>query len=263
MNTMISAILFSLFVMASADKMKIVNNCGIDFKIGTVNIPSGTGVLCTPLVDFPADIDAEVDFFPNEDILVLQGAVVATSQNLGLVGLLEVLAEGQNDIDGKCAELYAYDTAAYSVETGVPVITLCVNEPEDESGADPEPVLESAPAPSPSQAPETAEQNTIENKCLNDFEFGQIRVNPNVNVVCSPSVVIPGGTQFSYEPVGISYLAVKTASTDDTPNFQYLGTLQALFDLEGDADGECQKLADSGYTAVYAPINAQMTLCGQ
>jgi hypothetical protein len=259
MNTMISAILLSMFAMASADKMKIVNNCGIDFKIGTVNVPSGTGVLCTPLVDFPADTDAEVDFFPNEDILVLQGAVVATSQNLGLIGLLEVLVEGQEDIDGKCAELYAYDTATYSVETGVPVVTLCVNEPEEESGADPEPVPESAPAPSA----ESTEQNTIINECLNDFEFGQIRVNPKVNVVCSPSVVIPGGTQFSYEPVGISYLAVKTASTKDTPNFQYLGTLQALFDLEGDADGECQKLVDSGYNAVYAPINAQMTLCGQ
>lgn len=257
MNTMISAILLSLFAMASADKMKIVNNCGIDFKIGTVNIPSGTGVLCTPLVDFPADTDAEVDFFPNEDILVLQGAIVATSQNLCLIGLLEVLAEGQEDIDGKCAELYAYNTAAYSVETGVPVVTLCVNEPEDESGADPEPVPESAPAPSA----ESTEQNTIINECLNDFEFGQIRVNHKVNVVCSPSIIIPGGTQFSYEPVGISYLAVKTTSTKDTPNFQYLGTLQALFDLEGDADGECQRLVDSGYNAVYAPINAQMTLC--
>ena len=240
MNTMIYAILFSLLAVASADKMKIVNNCGIDFKIGTVNIPSGTGVLCTPLVDFPADTDA-------------------TSSNLGLIGLLEVLAEGQEDIDGKCAELYAYDTATYSVETGVPVVTLCANEPEDESGADPE----TETAPSPSQAPETTEQNTIINECLNDFEFGQIRVNPRVNVICSPSIVIPGGTQFSYEPVGISYLAVKTTSTEDTPNLQYLGTLQALFDLEGDADGECQKLVDSGYNAVYAPINAQMTLCGQ
>ena len=137
MNTMIYTILFSLLAVASADKMKIVNNCGADFKIGTVNIPSGTGVLCTPLIDFPADTDAEVDFFPNEDILVLQGAMVATSSNLGLIGLLNALTEGQEDIDGKCAELYAYDTAAYSVETGVPVVTLCVNEPEDESGADP------------------------------------------------------------------------------------------------------------------------------
>jgi len=257
MNTMISTILFSLLAVASADKMKIVNNCGADFKIGTVNIPSGTGVFCTPLVDFPADTDAEVDFFPNEDILVLQGAMVATSSNLGLISLLEDLTEGQEDIDGKCAELYTYDTAAYSVETGVPVITLCVNEPEDESGSDPESVTESAPAPSA----ESTEQNTINNECSNDFEFGQIRVNPRVNVVCSPTLVIPGGTQFSYEPVGISYLAVKTTSTKDTPNFQYLGTLQAIIDLEGDADGDCQKLVDSGYNAVYAPINAQMTLC--
>jgi hypothetical protein len=263
MNTMIFAILLSLFAVASADKMKIVNNCGIDFKIGTVNIPSGTGVLCTPLVDFPADTDAEVDFFPNEDILVLQGAVVATSQNLGLIGLLEVLAEGQEDIEGKCAELYAYNTAAYSVETGVPVITLCVNEPEEESGTDPDAAFSPSQAPETAPTTETTEQNTIENKCLNDFDFAQIRVNPNVNVVCSPSISIRTDDQFSYEPIGISYLAVKTASTNDTPNFQYLGSLQALFDLEGDADGNCQKLVDSGYNAVYAPINAQMTLCGQ
>jgi hypothetical protein len=263
MNTMIYTILFSLLAVASADKMKIVNNCGADFKIGTVNIPSGTGVLCTPLVDFPADTDAEVDFFPNEDILVLQGAMVATSSNLGLIGLLEVLTDGQEDIDGKCAELYAYDTAAYSVETGVPVVTLCANEPEDESGADPESVTAFSPSQAPETAPttETTEQNTIENKCLNDFDFAQIRVNPNVNVVCSPALAIHTDDQFSYEPVGISYLAVKTTSTKDTPNFEYLGTLQALFDLEGDATGDCQKLVDSGYNAVYAPINAQMTLC--
>ena len=263
MNTMIYTILFSLLAVASADKMKIVNNCGADFKIGTVNIPSGTGVLCTPLVDFPADTDAEVDFFPNEDILVLQGAMVATSSNLGLIGLLNALTEGQEDIDGKCAELYAYDTAAYSVETGVPVVTLCANEPEDESGADPEPVS----AFSPSQASETApttdliDQNTIINECSNDFEFAQVRVNPRVNVVCSPILVIPADKQYSYEPVGISYLAVKTTSTKDTPNFQYLGTLQAMIDLEGDADGDCQKLINSGYNAVYAPIVSQMTLC--
>ena len=257
---MISAILFSLLAVASADKMKIVNNCGVDFKIGTTNIPSGTGVLCTPLVDFPADTDAEVDFFPNEDILVLQGDIVATSQNVGLIGLLEVLLEGQDDIDGKCAELYAYNTAAYSVESGVPVITLCVNEPEDESGTDPETVPESAPAPAPES--EISEQHTITNKCSNDFEFGQIRIQPRVNVVCFPTLIIPGGEQLSYDPIGaMDYVIIKTTSTKDTPNFQYIGTLQAVIDLEGDANGDCQKLVDSGFDAVYAPINAQMTLC--
>ena len=255
---MISAILFSLLAVASADKMKIVNNCGVDFKIGTVNIPSGTGVLCTPLVDFPTNTDAEVDFFPNEDLLVLQGAMVATSSNLGLLGLLEVLVEGQDDIDGKCAELYAYNTAAYSVETGVPVVTLCANEPEDESGADPD--NESTPAPAP--ANEITEQNTIVNKCLNDFEFGQIRIQPRINVVCFPTLVIPGGEQLSYEPIGaMNYVIIKTTSTKDTPNFQYIGTLQSVIDLEGDANGKCQELVNSGFNAVFAPIVSQMTLC--
>ena len=269
MNTMISAILFSLLAVASAEKMKIVNNCGADFKIGTVNIPSGTGVLCTPLVDFPADTDAEVDFFPNEDILVLQGAMVATSSNLGLIGLLEVLTEGQDVIDGKCAELYAYDTAVYSVESGVPVITLCVNEPEDESGADP--TAEVPPSPdaafSPSQAPETApeyteEQTTIENKCSNDFEFAHARVNVRINVVCSSTLSVHGGDQLSYDTYGFGdLLVIKTTSTKDTPNLQYFGDLQSIVDIEGDADGECQKLINSGYTAVYKPFTNQMTLC--
>ena len=260
---MISAILFSLLAVASADKMKIVNNCGVDFKIGTVNIPSGTGVLCTPLVDFPADTDAEVDFFPNEDILVLQGAIVATSSNLGLIGLLEVLTEGQEDIDGKCAELYAENTATYSVETGVPVVTLCANEPEDESGADPEPVPESAPAPS-AESTETEEQTTIVNKCLNDFEFAHARINVRINVVCSSTLSVRGGDQISYDTYGFGdLLVIKTTSTKDTPNFQYLGTLQAIVDLEGDANGECQKLINSGYNAVYKPFSNQMALCGQ
>ena len=123
----------------------------------------------------------------------------------------------------------------YTVKSGVSHLSLCAIKPK---------------------------QNTIINKCSNKFEFAQARVNPRINVLCSSSLIVPEGKQLSYTPTGTpSYVIIKTTSTKDTPNFKYMGTLQDLIDLEGDADGKCKKLVKSGYNAVYEPIRAKMTLC--
>jgi len=243
MNTMISAILLSLLAVASADRLRIVNNCAADFEISSIYAPSGTGIMCFKMKKIAVGNQIVIDnFFYDEDVVLLKSSAKSDSNSFTYIDTLRSLMRNEDDIGGECAKLVkSGNVKAYSVEPGVPHLTLCANEPPP--------------------TPPSPKQNTITNKCSNKFEFAQVKVNPRVNVICSPSLVIPTDKQYSYEPVGISYLAVKTTSTKDTPNFQYLGTLQAMIDLEGDADGDCQKLINSGYNAVYAPIVSQMTLC--
>ena len=216
MNAMFYAIMFSMIMFTTADRLRIVNNCAADFEISSIYFPTGTGIQCFKMKKVAVGNQIVIDnFFYDEDVVLLKSSVKSDSGDVGV----------------------------YSVEQGVPYLTLCANEP--------------SPTPPP-------KGNTIINKCSNNFEFAQVRVNPRVNVVCSPSITIPGGKQLSYTPVGTpGYVIIKTSSTKDTPNFKYLGTLQAIIDLEGDADGKCKKLVNAGFNAVYEPIRAKMTLCGQ
>jgi hypothetical protein len=243
MNTMFYAIMFSMIMFTNADRLRIVNNCAADFEISSIYFPTGTGIQCFKMKKVAVGNQIVIDnFFYDEDVVLLKSSAKSDSDSFKYIDTLRAVMRNEDDIGGECAKLVkSGNVGVYSVEPGVPYLTLCANEP--------------SPIPPPPK------QNTIINKCSNKFEFAQVRVNPRANVACSPSVVIPGGKQLSYTPVGISYLAVKTTSIKDTPNFQYLGTLQAIIDLEGDADGECQKLVDSGYNAVYVPIVSQMTLC--
>lgn len=245
MNTMISAILFSLLAVASADRLRIVNNCVADFEISSIYFPTGTGIQCFKMKKVAAGNQIVIDnFYHDEDVVLLKSSVKSDSDSFKYIDTLRAVVGNEDDIGEECAKLVkSGNVGVYSVEPGVPYLTLCANEP--------------SPNPSP-------KKNTIINKCSNKFEFAQVRVNPRINVVCSPSITILGGKQFSYNPVGTpSYVVIKTASTKDTPNFKYLGTLQAIIDLEGDTDGKCQKLVKSGYNAVYEPIRAKMSLCGR
>ena len=241
MNTMFYAIMFSLMAFATADRLRIVNNCAADFEISSIYFPTGTGIQCFKMKKVAVGNQIVIDnFFYDEDVVLLKSSVKPNSDSFKYINTLKAVMGNEDDIGGECIKLVkSGNVGVYSAEPGVSYLTLCANEP----------------SPKP---------NTIVNKCSNNFEFAQVRVNPRANVVCSPSVAIPGGKQFSYTPVGTpSYVVIKTASTKDTPNFRYLGTLQAIINLEGDADGKCQKLVNSGFNAVYAPIRAQMTLCGK
>ena len=239
MNTMISAILLSLLAFASADRLRIVNNCAADFEISSIYFPTGTGIQCFKMKKIAVGNQIVIDnFFYDEDVVLLKSSAKTDSDNFKYIDTLRAVMGNEDDIGGECAKLVkSGNVGVYSVEPGVPYLTLCANEP----------------SPNP---------KTIINKCSNKFEFAQVRVNPRANVVCSPSLVIPGGKQLSYTPTGTpSYVIIKTTSTKDTPNFKYLGTLQAIIDLEGDAGGKCKKLVNSGYNAVYEPIRSKMTLC--
>ena len=241
MNTMISTILLSLLAVASADRLRIVNNCAADFEISSIYFPTGTGIQCFKMKKIAVGNQIVIDnFFYEEDVVLLKSSSKSDSDNFKYIDTLRAVMKNEDDIDGECAKLG--DVGVYSVEPGVPYLTLCANEPSP-----------TPPSPKP---------NTIVNKCSNKFEFAQALVQPRVHVVCSPTFVIPGGKQLSYTPAGTpSYVIIKTTSTKDTPNFQYIGTLQDLIYLEGDADGKCQELVNSGFNAVYEPIRAKMTLC--
>jgi hypothetical protein len=244
MNTMFYAIMFSLMAFATADRLRIVNNCAADFEIESIYGPSGTGILCYEMKKIAVGNQIVIDnFYYDEDIVLLKSSAKSDSDSFTYIDTLRSLMKNEDDIGGECAKLVkSGNVKAYTVEPGVPHLTLCANKP--------------------SPTPPSPKQNTITNKCSNKFEFAQVKVNPRANIVCSSSVVIPGGKQLSYTPVGTpGYVIIKTASIKDTPNFRYMGTLQSLIDLESDADGKCQKLINSGFNAVYAPINAQMTLC--
>jgi hypothetical protein len=237
---MISTILLSLLVVASADRLKIVNNCAADFEISSIYFPTGTGIQCFKMKKVAAGNQIVIDnFYHDEDVVLLKSSVKSDSDSFKYIDTLRAVMGNEDDIGEECSKLVkSGNVGVYSVEPGVPYLTLCANEPSP--------------------------KNTIINKCSNKFEFAQVRVNPRINVVCSPSITIPGGKQFSYNPAGTpSYVVIKTASTKDTPNLRYIGTLQAIIDLEGDADGKCQKLVKSGYNAVYEPIRAKMSLCGR
>jgi len=244
MNTMIYTILFSLLAVASADRLRIVNNCAADFEISSIYAPSGTGILCFKMKKIAVGNQIVIDnFFYDEDVVLLKSSAKPDSKSFTYIDTLRSLMRNEDDIGGECAKLVkSGNVKAYSVEPGVLQLNLCANKPPP--------------------TPPSPKQNTITNKCSNKFEFAQVKVNPRINVACSPSIIILGGKQLSYTPVGTpGYVIIKTASTKDTPNFKYLGTLQAMIDLEGDADGKCQKLVNSGFNAVYQPIRAQMTLC--
>lgn len=242
---MFYAIMFSMIMFTTADRLRIVNNCAADFEISSIYFPTGTGIQCFKMKKVAVGNQIVIDnFFYDEDVVLLKSSVKSDSDSFKYINTLRAVMGKEDDIGGECTKLAkSGDVGVYSVEQGVPYLTLCANEP--------------SPTPPP-------KGNTIINKCSNNFEFAQVRVNPRVNVVCSPSITIPGGKQLSYTPVGTpGYVIIKTSSTKDTPNFKYLGTLQAIIDLEGDADGKCKKLVNAGFNAVYEPIRAKMTLCGQ
>jgi len=238
MNTMFYAILFSMMAFATADIITIKNNCNVNFDIHDIYGPSGTGILCYPMTKLAVGKQITLNnFYPDEDVILTRASANLTSKSFNYVGTLKNIMRNEEDINGVCTKiLKGGEIQVYTVKPGVSHLSLCAIKPK---------------------------QNTIINKCSNKFEFAQVRVNPRINVLCSSSLIIPGGKQLSYTTNTPSYVIIKTTSTKDTPNFKYMGTLQDLIDLEGDADGKCKKLVKSGYNAVYEPIRAKMTLCGR
>ena len=256
---MIATIMLAILASASASTLNIVNNCDRDVEISLIYFPSGSGIECHPMLLLASEEQATIDnFYPEEDVILIKSSKKSDSTSFTFIDSLQNVMGTTEDIDGKCGLLAdSGDINVYSVTPDVPYLTICSNEPAE----DPEIAPEDAPAPAPAPATET-DQIAITNKCSNDFEFAQLRINPRINVVCFGATSVPAGNELSYEPIGyMEYVAIKTDSIKNTPNFEYLGTLQGLVDLEGDADGACKDLIDAGYNGVFASLAPQMILC--
>lgn len=249
------SLIFMLSMLAvSADTINIVNNCGADVEISLIYMPTGTGIQCHPMLKLATEEQAKIDdFYPLDDVILIKSSAKTGSTSFTYIDTLQNVMRNEEDIEGQCANLVnSGDVGVYSVQTDVPYLTLCVNEPEIEDDT-------FAPEPAPA---EYADQTTIVNKCSNDFEFAQIRIQPRINVVCFSTLNISAGEELSYDHSNaMGYVVIKTATTKDTPNFQYIGNLQELMDLEGDADGKCQELINSGYIGVFSSLGPHMTLC--
>ena len=261
MNAMKSLIFMLSMLAVSADTINIVNNCGADVEISLIYMPTGTGIQCHPMLKLAIEEQATIDdFYPLDDVILIKSSAKTGSTSFTYIDTLQNVMGNEEDIEGQCANLVnSGDVGVYSVQSDVPYLTLCANEPEFE----PSPDAEIIPAPEPAPA-EYADHTTIVNKCSNDFEFAQIRIQPRINVVCFSALNVPSGEELSYDNSNsMGYVVIKTTATKDTPNFQYIGNLQELMDLEGDADGKCQELVNSGYIGVFSSLGPHMTLCGQ
>jgi hypothetical protein len=254
MNAMKSLIFMLSMLAVSADTINIVNNCEADVEISLIYMPTGTGIQCHPMLKLAIEEQATIDdFYPLDDVILIKSSAKTGSTSFTYIDTLHNVMGNEEDIEGQCANLVnSGDVGVYSVQTDVPYLTLCANEPETEDET-------FAPEPAPA---EYTEQTTIVNKCSNDFEFAQIRIQPRINVVCFSTLNIPSGEELSYDHGNaMGYVVIKTTTTKDTPNFQYVGNLQELMDLEGDADGKCQELIKSGYIGVFSSLGPHMTLC--
>lgn len=219
--------------------LRIVNNCVADFEISLLIPPSESGVECLKMKKIAVGDHINID--NRGETVLLKSSVKPDPESFNYMGTLKSAIKNFHDIDGKCAQLVkSGNFNVYWVDPDQHYLTLCPPTP-------------------PTPLPPT--QYTITNKCSNKFEFAHFNHSPGSKVVCSPSIVIPGGKQLSYISGTPDFVIIKTASTKDTPNFVYLETLQSVIDLYGDANGECQKLINSGFNAVYEPTRAHMTLC--
>ena len=251
MNTMISAILFSMMAFATADAI-IENNCNVGFEIHGIYRPSGTGIRCYPMTKLPVSNQTTLNNFnPNEDVILTRASANLTSKSFNYIDTLENIMRNEEDINGVCTKiLKGGEIQVYKVKPKQNTVKPKQNTVKSE-------VYYLSLCAKP-------KQNTIINRCSDTFEFAQVMVNPHTNIVCFPNISINGNEQLSYTPLRTpSYVIIKTKSTKDTPNFKYIETLQHLITVEIDADEKCQKLVKFGFNAVYHPIRAQMTLCGQ
>jgi hypothetical protein len=131
MNTMISAILISLFAVVSADRLKIHNNCNTAVEISSIYFPTGTGIQCYKMQKLAAGGSVVFDnFTPYDDVVLLKSSSKPTSDSFLYIGSLKRVMGKEEDIGGQCSKLVKSGSiGAYSVEPGVPQLNLCKPKP--------------------------------------------------------------------------------------------------------------------------------------
>jgi hypothetical protein len=132
MNTMFSAILLSLLAVASADRLKIKNNCDTAVEISSIYFPTGTGIQCYKMQNLAVGDTLVIDNFAHgDDVVLLKSASEPTSGSFLYIASLKRVMGKEEDIGGECSLLVkSGNVGAYSVEPWVPQLNLCKPKPK-------------------------------------------------------------------------------------------------------------------------------------
>lgn len=129
---MISAILLSLLAVASADMLKIKNNCDAAVEISSIYFPTGTGIQCYKMQKLSVGDTFTIDNFSHgDDVVLLKSSSKPTSGSFLHIGSLKRVMGKEEDIGGECSKLIkSGNIGAYSVEPWVPQLNLCKPKPK-------------------------------------------------------------------------------------------------------------------------------------
>ena len=198
MNTMISAILFSMMAFATAD-ITIKNNCNVEFEIHDIYGPSGTGILCYPMTKLAVGNQITLNNFdPHQDVILTRASANLTSKSFNYIGTLENIRRNEEDIDGVCKKIlkggeiqvykvvYKVKPKQNTVKSEVYYLSLCAINPKKNTVKS-EVYYLSLRAIKP-------KKNTIINRCSDTFEFAQVMVNP---IVTSYAFQISASTEMN------------------------------------------------------------------
>ena len=229
--TMISAILLSLLAFASAGSINIVNNCDADFEVGAIYFPTGTGIQCYKMLKLVAGEQTVIDnFFLDEDVVLLKSYVKSNSDSFTYIDTLRNVMGAEEDIDGMCSKLLkSGDIGVYSVEPGVPYLTLCVNEPE----------------PSPEPQPEDIK---IANTCAEPLEISFMQYIGDTGVYCSRLQKLDVGKVIdaSIQP-SLDLLVLLGSGIITTEDIKYVNSLEnAISGTTDSFDGFCHDISEGG-----------------
>ena len=129
---MISAIMLSLLAVASADRLKIKNNCDAAVEISSIYFPTGTGIQCYKMKKLSVGDTFTINNFAHgDDVVLLKSASKPTSGSFLYIGSLQRVMGKEKDIGGECSKLIkSGNIGAYSVEPWIPQLNLCKPKPK-------------------------------------------------------------------------------------------------------------------------------------
>ena len=234
MNTMIYTILFSLLAMASADRLRIVNNCAADFEISSIYFPTGTGIQCFKMKKIAVGNQIVIDnFFYDEDVVLLKSSAKTDSDNFKYIDTLRSVMRNEDDIGGECAKLVkSGNVGVYSVEPGVPYLILCANKP----------------SPKPNKSVIQPTDIRITNTCAKSVSISFMQYIGDSGVYCSRLQTLRAGETFDTTvQLSLDFLVLRGPVVSTTEDIKYVNSLKKAISGTTDSfDGVCHEIAKTG-----------------
>jgi len=227
MNTMISAILLSLLAVASADRLKIVNNCAADLEISRIYFPTGTGIQCFKMKKVAVGNQIVIDnFFYDEDAVLLKSPAKFDSDSFKYIDTLRAVMGKEEDIGAECTKLVkSGNVGVYSVESGVPYLTLCANK----SDIQPTDIR-------------------ITNTCAKSVNISFMQYIGDSGVYCSRLQTLRAGETFDTTvQLSLDFLVLRGPGVSTTGDIKYVNSLKKAISGTTDSfDGVCHEIAKTG-----------------